>query len=130
MAKATAGQAGCWIDGSRGIYATSELVQIALSYPGFLKGRDRRETTYQRTEARHILRAYYDGEETVKYRRHPRYGSSYTVTITEVGDKVSYLAEQAEQFLNEHVAPEGYLFGWNDGDFFFHPESWWLVNAA
>ena len=33
-------------------------------------------------------------------------------------------ADKAEAYLNEHVAPEGYSFGWYEGEFYL-----WLVEA-
>lgn len=129
MKNPTPDMAGCWIDGSRGVYAASALVEIALAYPGFLKGRNWRETTQSRKEARHILSAYNAGEDTAKYRQRPKYSASFTVTIEEVGEHLSGLSEQAEQFL-KGIAPEGYTFGWHDGDFFFQTDEWWEDEAA
>jgi hypothetical protein len=121
--------AGCWIDGSRGIYATSRLVEIALDYPGFLKGRSRYETIRNRREARLIHDAYNAGEDTVKYRQRPKYSAAFTVTIEDVSEQLGGLAEQAEDFLNT-IAPEGYSFGWHDGDFFMQSGEWWDEEAA
>lgn len=34
-------------------------------------------------------------------------------------------ADEAESWLNENVAPAGYLFGWHDGEFFLGSETSW-----
>lgn len=119
-------QAGCWIDGSRGHYAVSYLVEIALSNPGFLRGRNRSETVYQRNEARVIVRAYNRGDDTVTYTRRTRSGR-HKETVDNVAGQIidqGGLAEAAEDFLNT-LAPEGYSFGWLDGEFFLASAEWW-----
>lgn len=124
--KITADMAGCWLEGSRGIYAASALVHIALGY-GYLHGATRSETMHARTEARHVLRAYDASDDTAKYRRKPKYGASYTVTVEDVFELVNGhggYADEAEDFLNT-LAPEGYWFGWSDGEFFLGNEAWW-----
>lgn len=37
-------------------------------------------------------------------------------------------ANRAEEWLNEHVAPEGYMFGWYEGEFFFSSDIDWQSN--
>jgi hypothetical protein len=32
-------------------------------------------------------------------------------------------ADDAEAWLNDHIAPDGYRFLWNDGEFFLWPET-------
>lgn len=122
--KITPDMAGCWIEGSRGRYAVSCLVEIALGHGGYLRGSNRAATTYARTEARHVIRAYNAGEDVAKYRRKPRYGSSYTVTVEDVHEAVIDYADKAEEFLDT-LAPEGYSFGWIDGEFFLGSTEWW-----
>lgn len=34
-------------------------------------------------------------------------------------EMITYLADQAEAWMNENVAPEGWMFDWIDGEFFF-----------
>lgn len=36
-------------------------------------------------------------------------------------------ADEAEDWLNDNVAPEGYQFGWADGEFFLMPYMWWMA---
>jgi hypothetical protein len=124
--------AGAWVDSSRGIYASSTLVEIALGFPGFLKQGDRRSTSYERTYARHVVAAYNRGEDETSYRRKPRYGSSYTVKVENVFEQIvgqGGYADMAADFLNT-LAPEGYSFGWWEGDFMLQSAEWWDEEAA
>lgn len=34
-------------------------------------------------------------------------------------------ADRAESWLNEHVASDGYSFGWHDGEWFYWPDTYW-----
>lgn len=40
-------------------------------------------------------------------------------------DDVMYVSEEAEDYLNENVAPDGYSFGWFDGEFFLWSFAMW-----
>lgn len=42
-----------------------------------------------------------------------------------IWDAVIDVADDAEIWLNEHVAPEGYYFGWYDGEFWLWSEGDW-----
>lgn len=35
------------------------------------------------------------------------------------------LLDYAVDWLNDHVAPDGYAYGFHDGDFFFQSDEWW-----
>lgn len=89
--------AGCWWSGAHGIYIAKYLVQEALD------------------------RGWVDDDD---------------LTVRELADDYPNLTEEqhaiwpeivddAERWLNEAVAPEGYSFGWHDGEFFFQPDYWW-----
>lgn len=41
-------------------------------------------------------------------------------------EQMIWASEEAEDWLNDNVAPEGYHFGWWEGEFFLQPDSWWL----
>jgi hypothetical protein len=45
-------------------------------------------------------------------------------------DAETWAADDAERWLNDHVAPEGFLFGWFDGEFFLAPLGWWRDDDA
>lgn len=34
-------------------------------------------------------------------------------------------SELATDWLNEHVAEDGYTFGWSDGEFYYQADAWW-----
>lgn len=41
-------------------------------------------------------------------------------------DAIFDLADEAEAWLNEEIAPEGHQFGWSSGEFFLMPHEWWM----
>lgn len=48
--------------------------------------------------------------------------------MSDVGEYVTgqgLLAESAEAWLNANVAPDGWAFGWHDGEFMLWPDSDW-----
>ena len=88
---------GCWYAGHRGHYIGEAIVEEALS-----RGwHDEDEATI-----RQMVDAYPD----------------LTDDQFAIWDEV---VNDAEQWLNDAVAPEGYSFGWHDGEFFFQPDYWW-----
>jgi len=101
VVKASAKDAGCWIDGRQGQYATPTLVQIAQAH-GW--GQEVGEgTDYD------LSNQWIRGKE---------------LTNTEV-EKVISMADEAEVWLNENVAPEGFQFGWYEGEFFLWSDEQW-----
>lgn len=40
-------------------------------------------------------------------------------------EAVSEIADDAEAFMNDHIAPAGYAFGWHEGDFVLWSEADW-----
>ena len=88
VTKATADNAGCWVDGARGWAAPIHMVDIAVERGWPITDEDQE-----------IL-------DLVKDRR----GDCDRETWQELCDDV-------ESWLNDHVAPEGFSFGWHDGDF-------------
>lgn len=87
-----AAKAGCWIAGHHGRYAIGELVRIAIDY-GFTVSEDEQST----------LDTYMDGGET-------GLGDDLAMVVE--------MADHAEEWLNDVVAPNGWAFGWDDGEFF------------
>jgi hypothetical protein len=45
-------------------------------------------------------------------------------------DALGDVVNNAEQYLNEHVAPEGFSFGWHDGEFFLWSDTDWQEVGA
>lgn len=105
----TAADAGCWIDGHWGQYGVAREISIAASY-GFV------DTSPE------------DAGDLVDIaRRHlSSMGPSNSPDITP--DEYWLLNECEDfitQWLTDRVAPEGYSFGWHDGEFFLQSEEWW-----
>lgn len=109
ITKVTADQAGCWLEGSRGWYASSALVRIAESLGMPLDDDDNA-----------LLDAYNSGDT-----------GDITLSTGEVTDPFECVAGQggmadmAETWLNDNVAPDGYYFGWHDGEFFLWSFAQW-----
>jgi len=91
---ATAEDAGCWVDGVSGFYATVRMVELAV------------DRGWPITPADRAAVDAYKGPGTT-------------------GLDVAEIGQDAENFLNDRIAPLGYEFGWSDGDFMLQSESWW-----
>lgn len=89
---------GCWVDGSRGWYAMSLVVDAALAR-GMVLGED--DTA--------ILVAYRAGDECLVLAS----GEEVDVVGSVVGQ--GELVDRALEWLNEHVAPVGWVFELEDG---------------
>lgn len=98
----TEADAGCFIEGSWGHYGMARLIQIAGD-------NDYGKGSY--AHQNHIKLAN-------KYMR-----LSHIFTEDEM-DHLVAAADEAEQFMNE-CAPEGYSFGWHDGEFFLWSDEDW-----
>lgn len=94
-------QAGCWIAGHRGMYGVTDLINTARR-----RGFDVSDDDSLAIE---------------------RYTSSTEVAHESDGDTVLWLADKAEGYLNDEVAPEGWSFGWADGEFFLRSAADWEV---
>lgn len=94
--RATADEAGCWLEGSRGWRISGQVVRKAQEWGMPLSDDDDI-----------VLRAFLDD-----------YADDPSEAIWE-------MADEATQWLNDNVAPEGYSFGFYDGEFFLWSESSW-----
>ena len=100
---------GCWLEGSRGWTAIGALVNIAVANGMSLDA-----------DGQTIVDAYLSQADTVTL------SDGKVLDDDRIAEIVREdLAGDAETYLNEHVAPEGWAFGWHDGEFFFWPESDW-----
>lgn len=88
IATAAPGDAGCWIEGSWGHYAAMRLCEIAESLGWPIDA-----------ESKALVANYADA-------------------TSEDSEIVYELADEAEEWMNRHVAPKGYGFGWQDGEFY------------
>lgn len=91
----TYADAGCWIDGHEGHYGIVTLVTIAETYGMRLSAVDSGAVS--------------------------RYAAGSNAEI----EIVHSIADEAEEFLNATVAPDGYSFGWHEGAFFLWSEESW-----
>lgn len=108
ITKASPADAGCWIDGHWGQYGSTRLIEIARGFGWQLTD-----------EEIAALVAYTGGAETF---------TQSDGTEADTADWIlnqGGLADAAEEWMNENVAPDGYSFGWNDGEFFLGSSEWW-----
>ena len=103
IVKATAADAGCYVDGHWGQYAVAHMIERATEF-GWS------DDELEDIAARHIASI----------------GPSTSEPITDdEHEALSDASDEVEAWLNEHAAPEGYSFGWSDGEFFLWPASTW-----
>jgi hypothetical protein len=88
---------GCWIDDRWGHYAPARLIQIAV------------DLGWQDQDAAELADCYMD----------------HKGMDADKAERTFWASEDAEDWLNENVAREGYMFGWSDGEFFLMPIEWW-----
>jgi hypothetical protein len=101
---------GCWIDGHWGQYGTARMIEIA------------EENGWVDTAAEPPF-ATLDGIK-LAHRHLASMGPSTSEPLTdEEFDQMFWSADDAEAWLNDHIAPDGYRFLWNDGEFFLWPET-------
>lgn len=94
---------GCYVEGSWGQYASARMIEIASEMGFEVKGEDALTLDVESKAAQH---GRTDDERENQL------------------DLVLDLADRAEAWLNDH-APEGFLWGWRDGEFYFQSLSWW-----
>lgn len=103
---ASVDDAGCWIDeanwGWRGI---GRMVQIAVG------------CGWPITEDDAATLDLFLGDEP------------YDPTLS-VPEAMDDMARDAESWLTDHVAPEGYSFGWHDGSFYLGSDGWWCAGSG
>lgn len=99
----TAADAGCIVDGPAGIYGPRIVIELALEH-GWA-GED----------------ANYSASMDVRWMNDYEAGPSVQADCAERVHEQGGWLDEAEEFLNANVAPEGFLFGWHDGEFFLSP---------
>lgn len=110
--KANPSDAGCWIDGHWGQYGIARMISLAA-----LHG-------YVDTAAEPPF-ATNDVVDTA--RRHLATAGPSTSEPISDGEwtDLETACDDVEEWMNEHVAPEGFSFGWQDGEFFLESDAWW-----
>jgi hypothetical protein len=116
--KASPSDSGCFVSSRWGHYAVARAVECAQEF-GYgtaehanAAGRPDLEEQQAliRLAGRHLRSMSSDGDDGL------------------TGDEWETLmaaADDVENWLTEHAAPEGYSFGWSDGEFCLWPESQW-----
>jgi hypothetical protein len=103
ITKAFPSDAGCYVDGHWGQYAVAHMINRAEEF-----GYDDAEVIS--LADRHIASIGSDSPPGITDDEHE--------VMTEASDDV-------EQWLNENVAPDGYSFGWHEGEFFLWSTAQW-----
>lgn len=108
ITKVDPSDAGCWIDGHWGRFGSSRLLSIADDYnwPG-----------YNDSDLLIAINCLSSDEGCDEYIRNP-FGCICVEIICDAAD-------EAEAWLNDNVAPEGFSFGWYDGEFFLWSDETW-----
>lgn len=103
ITKATPEDAGCYVDGHWGQYGVAHMVKRAQEF------------------------GFDDDAEVVGIAdRHLASMSRFAEPISDdEHETLMWASDEVENWLNEHVAPEGYSFGWNDGEFFLWSDEEW-----
>jgi hypothetical protein len=103
ITKALPADAGCYVDGHWGQYAVAHMVARATEFG------------YANAEvidlADHKLATMY-----------PTNGPELSLDDEEW---LSEASDEVENWLNDNVAPEGYSFGWYEGEFYLQSQQWW-----
>ena len=101
--KATPEDAGCYVDGHWGQYAVAHMVSRAEEF------------------------GYADADVTELADRHiASMGPSGAESLTDDEYEIlSDASDDVENWLNENIAPEGYSFGWFEGEFYLWSDKLW-----
>lgn len=105
--KLSPADAGCWVDGHWGQYAVARMTQIAGQ-------------------------GGYDSQRILDLAdRHLASQTTGDTGLTpDESEELMDASDSAEQWMNEHLAPEGYLFSWEDGEFWLlSQEEWDQINV-
>ncbi len=112
--KATPADAGCWIDGHWGQYGVARLVEIA------------RDLGYSADGLPGTAEVVSIAERKMSECAQPGHDAGLT---DEDHERLSDASDEVEDWLNTNVAPEGYSFGWHDGEFFLQSAAWWDIET-
>jgi hypothetical protein len=104
----TPADSGCWVDGHWGQYAVAHLVQRA------------EELGYSEAEVisladRHMNECVHGG--VTDEHTEPLSADEYWA--------LNEASSEVEDWLNDNAAPEGYSFGWHEGEFFLWSQEQW-----
>lgn len=113
--KASPSGAGCWIDGHWGQYGPARLCQIALE----LGWNDdiATEMPFQ-IQSRSTA-------DLVEQKLASMSPSEIDEPTDSEEEEIIWASDVAEAWLNNNIAPEGFSFGWFDGEFFLWADAQW-----
>lgn len=100
--KAQPTDAGCWVDGHWGWRGIGRVAEIAVGCGWPITAED--------------------AETLAQY-------MSDDPCADDCAQAMHEIADDAEDWLTDNVAPDGYSFGWHDGEFFLWPDGGWCVAA-
>lgn len=112
ITKVDASQAGCWIGGGWGWLGSIRVIEIAESHGFPMDDDDKALVEANRGVCVEPLTL----------------STGQVVEPDLIGELVSgqgEMADKAETWLNDNVAPEGYSFGWHDGEFYLWSTADW-----
>lgn len=109
---------GCWIDGHWGQYGPDRLISIAVTQGWELEGDDAALAQIAFTRLDEIGPRGDEAERLVQ-----AFADEHDVLDCDVFTFLVELADEAETWLNDQC-PEGFAFGWYDGEFFLQPNEW------
>jgi hypothetical protein len=113
--KATPADAGCYVEGHWGQYAVAHMVQRAEEY-GYAS--DRTASLKERAHREDIA--------DLAARKLATMGPSGAPSLTDdEHEALSDASDSVEAWLNDNVAPDGYAFGWLDGEFYLWSDEQW-----
>lgn len=95
VTRLTPEDAGCYVDGHWGQYGVAHMINRAEEF-GYA------EPEVTALADKHMASMGPSGGEDLTFDEH---------------EALSDASEEAENWLNENVAPEGYSFGWSEGEF-------------
>lgn len=115
------GELGCWIDGHWGQYGPDRLISIAVAQ-GWGPAEDSEASPIEVALLVELAQDRLDDigtSRTTFEDRLARFGRTEGWYFDEQPD----LADEVENWLNS-ICPEGYSFGWYDGEFYLQSDEW------
>ena len=113
--KASPADAGCWIDGHWGQYGPDRLVSLAVTEGWDVNPDDDEFVAMAQARLDDIGTARTTFEDLCE---------QHGYTESHALECITDLSTEAEQYLNDQC-PEGYSFGWHDGEFYLQSTEWW-----
>lgn len=116
--KATPEDAGCYVDGHWGQYAVAHMINRAEEFGYGSAVHFGQGVTDELAEQQAIVH--------LADRHIAAIGPSDAPGLTDAEyEALSEASDEVEAWLNEHVAPEGYSFGWFEGEFYLWSDEAW-----